>query len=182
MSWIKIEFQKGKACKTPKNQVEHIDYEKIREITHEVVKEELKAQQNNQPTPLTKADIQEAVCQAIIQADEKRDEIEKVRKSKKRPNRFRAAAMAAANMLIPVLLAFLVLLAGIWMWVEYTISPAHTLLEYIAYSLMYLCIIVASICCSIEAWKDDDENAIKHFNTNVALVALVVAFVALVKG
>ena len=68
MSWIKIEFQKGKACNTPKNQVEHIDYEKIREITHEVVKEELTVQQNNQSAPLTKEDIQEAVCNGIIAA------------------------------------------------------------------------------------------------------------------
>lgn len=68
MSWIKIEFQKSKACNTPKNQVEHIDYEKIREITHEVVKEELTVQQNNQSAPLTKEDIQEAVCNGIIAA------------------------------------------------------------------------------------------------------------------
>ena len=43
-------------------------------------------------------------------------------------------------------------------------------------------IIFVSICGGVEAWRDNDENAIMHFNTNVALVALIVALVALVKG
>lgn len=75
MSWIKIEVQKGNPKKTAKSSVEPIDYEKIREITREVVKAEIKEQQNNQPTQLTKEDIQEAVCNGILQAGEKKDEI-----------------------------------------------------------------------------------------------------------
>ena len=54
-----------------------VDYEKIREITRDVVKEEIRNQQNNQPTPLTKEDIQDAVCNGIIHADTKREEIVK---------------------------------------------------------------------------------------------------------
>ena len=61
-----------------------VDYDKIREITQEVVKEEMKNQQSNQPTPLTKEDIQEAVCNAIIHADTKREDIarEKIKNTK----------------------------------------------------------------------------------------------------
>lgn len=79
MSWIKIEFQREKTKDNTHHWSEQIDYDKIREITREVVKEELASQQSNQPTLLTKEDIQEAVCNGIIQADTRREEITKDR-------------------------------------------------------------------------------------------------------
>lgn len=54
-----------------------VDYEKIRQIVRETVKEEL--DKKEQPAPLTKEDIQEAVCGGIILADEKKIEMEKER-------------------------------------------------------------------------------------------------------
>ena len=107
---------------------------------------------------------------------------EEVKKLKKRPNRFRAAAMASANTMIPVLLALFAVLSCVGMWIEFANEPVHKLSTYIGNTALFVAIAVVSICCGIEAWKDDDENAIMHFNTNVALVALIVALVALVKG
>ena len=107
---------------------------------------------------------------------------EEVKKLKKRPNRFRAAAMATANTMIPVLLALFAVLACVGMWIEFANEPVHELSTYIGNTALFVAIAVVSICYGIEAWKDDDENAIMHFNTNVALVALIVALVALVKG
>lgn len=107
---------------------------------------------------------------------------EEVKKLKKRPNRFRAAVMAVANTMTPALLALFSVLASIGMWIEFSTKPMHSLLEYIAYTVMFIGIIIVSVCCGVEAWRDDDENAIMHFNTNVALVALIVAFAALVRG
>ncbi len=108
--------------------------------------------------------------------------LEEAKKLKERPNRIRAAAMAAANTMIPVLLALFAILACVGMWIEFANEPAHELSTYIGNTALFVAIAVVSICCGIEAWKDDDENAIMHFNTNVALVALIVALVALVKG
>lgn len=107
---------------------------------------------------------------------------EEAKKLKKRPNRIRAAAMAAANTMIPVLLALFAVLACVGMWIEFANDPVYELRTYIGNTSLFVAIAVVSICCGIEAWKDDDENAIMHFNTNVALVALIVALVALVKG
>ena len=70
MSWIKIEIQKDKQNDTSRNQVEQIDYGKSREIAREVVREELNAQNQMSITPLTKEDIQEAVCNAIVQVND----------------------------------------------------------------------------------------------------------------
>ena len=107
---------------------------------------------------------------------------EEAKKLKKRPNRIRAATMAAANTMIPVLLALFAVLACVDMWIEFVNEPVHGLSTYIGNTALFIAIAVVSVCCGIEAWKDDDENAIMHFNTNVALVALIVALVALVKG
>lgn len=75
MSWIKIEFQRDKAKENAKNHAEQIDYEKVRKITRAVVKEEMNEYRSSRPVPLTKEDIQEAVCNGIIHADTKREEI-----------------------------------------------------------------------------------------------------------
>lgn len=107
---------------------------------------------------------------------------EEAKRIRKRPNRIRAAVMAIANTMISGLLALFSLLAFIGMWMEFVKEPTHSLPEYIIYTVIFVSIIVVSVCCGIEAWRDDDENAIMHFNTNVALVALIVALVALVKG
>lgn len=122
----------------------------------------------------TKIDYQK-LAKEIVAAQEE------ALKIKKRPNKFRAAVMVAANAMIPVLILIFSVLACIGMWIEFATVPVHNLLDYITYTIMFAGIALVSICCSVEAWKDNDENAIMHFNTNVALVALIVAFVALVK-
>ena len=116
------------------------------------------------------------LAEAIISAQEK------AKKLKKRPNRFRAAAMATANTMIPVLLAVFAALACVGMWVEFVNEPIYELSTYIGNTALFVAVAVVSASCGIEAWKDDDENAIMHFNTNVALVALIVSLVALIKG
>lgn len=101
---------------------------------------------------------------------------------KKRPNRFRAGVMALANAMIPIMIAMFVLFACIGAWTEFATEPKHSLVGYIVYTLMFTVVVVVSICCSIEAWRDDDENAMQHFNSNVGLVALIISLIALMKG
>ena len=52
---------------------DEVEYENIREITREVVKEELQKYNADQPTPLTKEDIQDAVCKGIALATKDSD-------------------------------------------------------------------------------------------------------------
>ena len=99
-----------------------------------------------------------------------------------RPNRIRASVMTVVNMILPMSLAVFSVLACIGMWLDYATKATFGILDCIAYSAMFLSITLISVCCSIETWRDNDENAIMHFNTNVALVALIVSLVALVKG
>ncbi len=107
---------------------------------------------------------------------------EEAKMQKKRPNRFRAGVMAVANTMIPIIVAVFALLACIVVWTEFATEPKHSLLGYIVYTLIFIVVVIVSICCSVESWKDDDENAMQHFNSNVALVALIISFIAFMKG
>ena len=106
---------------------------------------------------------------------------EEAKRLTKRPNRIRASVMTVVNMILPVSLALFSVLACIGMWLDYATAATFGILDCIAYSVMFLAILLISVLYSIETWRDD-ENAIMHFNTNVALVALIVSLVALVKG
>ena len=116
------------------------------------------------------------LADAIIKAQEKAKE------QSKRPNRFRSSVMAIVNVCIPVLLAIFSVITCVGIWKEYFIDPVNGLFRCIFLTLLFIVVVIISICCSREAWKDDDENAIMHFNTNIALVALIVAMIALLKG
>lgn len=118
----------------------------------------------------------EKFAKAIVKAQ---DEAKKV---KKRPDRFRAVGMVAVNTAIHVIIAIFIVIAFIVMWVNFSSDKTPRLFECIVYSILFIVIIAAQIFSAIESWKDDDENAIKHFNTNVALVALIVSLIALLKG
>ena len=107
---------------------------------------------------------------------------EEAKRMVKRPNRIRASVMTVVNMIVPGSLALFSALACIGIWIDYANAATFSILDSIAYTVLFLAITLLSVCCGIETWKDDDENAIMHFNTNVALAALIVSFVALVKG
>lgn len=106
---------------------------------------------------------------------------EEAEMQKKHHTRFRAGLMAVANAMIPIMIAIFALFACIGAWTELATAPKHSLISYILYTMMFTAIVVISVCCSVEAWKDDDENAMQHFNSNIGLVALVIAFIALMR-
>lgn len=107
---------------------------------------------------------------------------EEAKRMTKRPNRIRASVMTVINMILPVSLALFSMLACVGMWLDYATMATFGIWDCIAYSVMFLAILLISVLYGIETWRDDDENAIMHFNTNVALVALIVSLVALFKG
>lgn len=107
---------------------------------------------------------------------------EEAKKIRKRPNRFRASAMVYINVLVSALMCFFAVLACVGMWMKYAKNPQYEISTYIEYTFVFTAIAVVSVGCGVEALKDDDENAIMHFNTNVAFAALIVAFLALIKG
>ena len=210
MSWIKIEIQKSKACETAKNQVEQIDYEKIREITRAVIKAEIQEQQNNQPTPLTKEDIQEAVCNGVVQANNHEDSLNEEEKKigfwkavlmilcgKGSDNSSFATALLSGVLSVGFNVLFglgvFVLAAAIWATVQQGFTMAwkcgHIFSNVVTLVFMALiCVLLFLISVMFRGAANDikrekDRNYIVAlFSGIVSFVALIISIIALYRG
>lgn len=100
-------------------------------------------------------------------------------RQKTRPNRFRGSIMSGMNVVLYAVVSLFggLMCIGIW------ITPLDaSIFAKVIYTLMFVLITIYSGGCTFESWKDTDENAQQHFNTNITLIALIVALIALVKG
>lgn len=139
------------------------------------------AKKKNQPTTVN--NIQELnleidydkLAKAIVKAQED------ARDNNKRPNKFRANTMIAINISIPLMFILFSIIACFTIWREFVTNGTYTVFTCIVASIFLALFVFMNIMSAIEAWKDDDENAIKHFNTNVSLAALIIALIALLK-
>ena len=114
----------------------------------------------------------EKLAQEIVKAQKEAS------RQEKRPNRFRGSLMGGLN----ILLYSIITLFGIGMAIGVWLTPIGGVGEKIVYSVLFGMIGLFSIGCAVESFRDTDENAQQHFNTNIALVALIVALIALFKG
>lgn len=201
MSWLKIEFQRDKAIEKSKTHMEQIDYEKIREITREVLKEEMKKQQNNQPTTLTKADIQDAVLNGIVQASNQMDsskvEVEKpgfwksvleiIRGKRQGDGNYTARFMAT---ILSTGLNFLALMGAITCVVSIVViiqtavkmnwNEAKIYTNIAAILCVLVCLIIVALYSLIFRGAANDIRFEKDRNYIVAVFSGIVSFVALI--
>ena len=116
------------------------------------------------------------LAEAIVVAQEKSS------KKKKRTSRFRGAVMGGINGTLYLIVTLFAVGAIAGMWMEYAKAAKHSLMTYIGCTIMFAVVGLFSFLCQQESIRDSDEDAQQHFNTNIALIALVVSLVALVKG
>ena len=100
-------------------------------------------------------------------------------RQKSRPNRFRGSIMSGINAFMYGIISLFSALVSIGVWVAYVdLDP----FEKVIYTILFAFVAVFCGGSVVESMKDTDENAQQHFNTNVSLIAMIVALVALVKG
>ena len=116
------------------------------------------------------------LAKAIVEAQEE------TKKAKNQHKSFRASFMASVNTMLFVALAAIAVITDVRMWIGFATNGTYALFDCILYTLMFAGVVIIAILCSVESWRDNDENAIQHFNTNVSLVALIIAIIALVRG
>ncbi len=119
------------------------------------------------------------LAEAIVKAQEN------AAKTKKRPNRMRGAIMGSLNAMLYFLVGLVSIIAIIGAWIEYASTlenPTRYLSDYIGCTVMLVVSALLSVMCGIEAIKDNDEAAQTHFNSLIAVVALIVSLVALYRG
>ena len=116
------------------------------------------------------------LADAIVKANER------TKKEHKRHNGFRAGIMVAINAALPVAIMLAMILTGITIWSDYVPNGIMGTLESVVTTVLLTIIAVSQLLSAVEAWKDDDETALQHFNANIGLAALIVALAAFFKG
>ena len=114
----------------------------------------------------------EKLAQEIVKAQQE------AMRQKNRPNRFRGSIMGTLNAALYIMIALLAVGMAIGVW----ITPIGGLVTQLFYTVFFGMVALFSGGCFVESFKDSDENAQQHFNTNLTLIALIVALVALAKG
>ena len=106
--------------------------------------------------------------------------LENITNKRKRTSRFRSWFMAGANAAVFVAIIGFCMAACIGMWINY--MPTDNFWFYIGVSFLFGIIILYAGGCFYECIMDSDVEAQQYFNTNIALVALIVALISLGKG
>ena len=122
----------------------------------------------------------EKLAEAIVIAQEKESK-KSEEKSKKRMGA-RQFLMAWCNGILYAVLYSYVIREIIEMWQNYASSGEPSLYMCIVYTIGGASLAVLLFLAHQETMNDSKEDTITHFNTNIALVALIAAIVALVKG
>lgn len=122
----------------------------------------------------------EKLAEAIVIAQEKESK-KREEKSKKRMGA-RQFLMAWCNGILYAVLYSYVIREIIEMWQNYVSSGEASLYMCIVYTIGGASLAVLLFLAHQETMNDSKEDTITHFNTNIALVALIAAIVALVKG
>lgn len=115
----------------------------------------------------------EKLAKEIVKAQQEVDQ------QKARPNRVRGSIMSGIN---AVLYGVISLFSGLMVIGVWIVSIDTDTFTKVLYTILFAFMAVSCGACAVESFKDTDENAQQHFNTNLSLIALIVALVALVKG
>ncbi len=115
------------------------------------------------------------LAEAIVKANEKS-------KSKKSTSKFRAALMGNINGAFYISISILSIFTTFGMWKDYAVNPKYDLATYIILTIVFIGIALYAFLCQQESLNDSAENSQQYFNTNISLIALIIALIALLKG
>lgn len=120
------------------------------------------------------------LAEAIVKA-QKQAETENIKETK-RTSRFRTRAMNFFNGSIYALIYVLSIYCVYIIWTETYGQPGIALWSCIIFTVLFIFIAIYAFLCQQETYKDKVTDVHEHFNTNISLVALIIAIIALVKG
>ena len=115
------------------------------------------------------------LAEAIVKAQKSQQ------KSFKKKKNFREKAMSFLNGMLYAFVYIIATMCIAEIWNDYN-SKSIDLFSSIFSTAVFAVIGIYAFLCQQESFKDDGQAAQTHFNSNVALIALIVALVALFKG
>ena len=117
----------------------------------------------------------EKLANAMVQAQNDAN------KPKKNTSKLRSAAMAFFNGAIYSVVYVLAMLSIYAIWTESYAKQNASLAGCIILTIILGVIGIYAFLCQQESFQDKDVDAREHFNSNVSLIALIVAIIALFK-
>lgn len=119
------------------------------------------------------------LAEAIVKAQQKA-EVETIKETRK-TSKFRTLAMSFFNGSIYSVIYVLSIYFVYIIWTESYGKPGITLISCIIFTALFAFVAIYAFLCQQETYNDKATDVHQHFNTNVSLVALIVALIALVK-
>lgn len=116
------------------------------------------------------------LAEAIVRATKKAEEEDR------KNTKVRRILITGLNGLVFVLFYLISAFGIVSTWVRFAKGVGFSLVVSIILSLLCLVSVVVTFLCQLEALKDDYKDAMSLFTTNIALIALIVAVVALLKA
>ena len=116
------------------------------------------------------------LAEAIVKAQKKAEFKEKSH------SKYRSSAM---NFLNGTIYSSVYILSGIevfTVWKDFSTEKDISLISCIVVTLILLFVGVYSFLCQQESLREKESESFAHFNTNVSLVAMIIALVALFRG
>ena len=120
------------------------------------------------------------LAEAIVKAQEKTKEASK--KSESRKTRFRNAFLGNFNGIFYHGLSILLIYFIIKIWISFSKHEITSLISCIIFTVMFAVFSIVSFLCGQETFGDDYERSRSLFSTNVSLIALIIAIIALYKN
>ena len=117
---------------------------------------------------------------AIVKA-QKKTSVEN-EKSAAKTTRFRNALFGNVNGFIYYAVSFFMAVCIFSTWVSYANGTVNSLSLSIVFTILFAFLGFVSFMSGIETRKDNYEQTVALFNTNVSLIALIIAIIALIKG
>lgn len=115
------------------------------------------------------------LAEAIVKAEAKA-------KEKKPRMNLRAKAMRFFNGTAYSIVCVIAASAIYVIWKEQYPAKLISLYGCILLSVLFAFVGIYAFLCQQETFDDNGEESISHFNTNVALIALIIALIALMRG
>lgn len=103
------------------------------------------------------------------------------RKALPKKKNFREKAMSFLNGALYAFVYIIAAMCVVQVWKDYSADNTG-LFASIFSTIVFMCCGVYAFLCHQESFEDDGQAAQTHFNSNIALVALIVALIALLNG
>lgn len=105
-----------------------------------------------------------------------------VAKEEFKSKKFRTVGMQLVNIIFYMTLLVVSVFIILCIWKMYCIIHSINLITAIVFTIISIALVIYAVLCHVESFKDSANAIMAHFNTNMSFIALLISFIALLRG